>query len=201
MSGAPPTLQLKPGKERSLLRRHPWVYASAVARVSGAAGSGQTVRVVSADGRFLAWAAFSPTSAIRARAWAFREDEVVDAALLGARVRAAVARRAALAPVTDAVRLVFGEGDALPGMVADRYGNLLVVQLLAAGVEAWREVLVDALVQATGCAAVYEEFLWQLQQRNLFASVQVTATGCMGPCSEGPSVLVYPEGVMYGKVG
>lgn len=51
-----------------------------------------------------------------------------------------------------------------------------------------------------GCATVYEEFLWQLQQRNLFGSVQVTATGCMGPCSEGPSVLVYPEGVMYAKV-
>lgn len=52
-----------------------------------------------------------------------------------------------------------------------------------------------------GCGAVYEEFLWQLQQRNLFNKVQVTATGCMGPCSEGPNVLVYPEGVMYAKVG
>lgn len=51
-----------------------------------------------------------------------------------------------------------------------------------------------------GCNAVYEEFLWQLQNRNLFNQVQVTATGCMGPCSEGPNVLVYPEGVMYGKV-
>jgi len=52
-----------------------------------------------------------------------------------------------------------------------------------------------------GCSAVYEEFLWQLQNRNLFNKVQVTATGCMGPCSEGPNVLVYPEGVMYAKVG
>lgn len=51
-----------------------------------------------------------------------------------------------------------------------------------------------------GCGSVYEEFPWQLQQRNLFNSVQVTAAGCMGPCSEGPSVLVYPEGVMYAKV-
>ena len=51
-----------------------------------------------------------------------------------------------------------------------------------------------------GCTAVYAEFLCQLQQRNLFNSVQVTATGCMGPCSEGPSVLVYPEGVMYAGV-
>ena len=52
-----------------------------------------------------------------------------------------------------------------------------------------------------GCGAVYDEFLWQLQQRNLFNKVQVTATGCMGPCSEGPNVLVYPEGVMYARVG
>lgn len=51
-----------------------------------------------------------------------------------------------------------------------------------------------------GCAAVYEEFLRQLQQRNLFNRVQVTATGCLGPCSEGPNVLVYPEGVMYARV-
>lgn len=49
-----------------------------------------------------------------------------------------------------------------------------------------------------GCSAVFDEFLWHLQERNLFDKVQVTATGCMGPCSEGPSVLVYPEGVMYG---
>lgn len=47
---------------------------------------------------------------------------------------------------------------------------------------------------------VFNEFLWELQQRNLFDRIQVTATGCMGPCSEGPSVLVYPEGVMYAKV-
>jgi len=52
-----------------------------------------------------------------------------------------------------------------------------------------------------GCNTVYEEFLWQLQNRNLFNKVQITATGCMGPCSEGPNVLVYPEGVMYAKVG
>jgi (2Fe-2S) ferredoxin len=51
-----------------------------------------------------------------------------------------------------------------------------------------------------GCSEVFDEFLWHLQQRNLFDKVQVTATGCMGPCSEGPSVLVYPEGVMYGAL-
>jgi (2Fe-2S) ferredoxin len=50
------------------------------------------------------------------------------------------------------------------------------------------------------CASVMEEFLLQVQQRELFSKIQVTATGCMGPCSEGPTVLVYPEGVMYGNV-
>jgi len=51
-----------------------------------------------------------------------------------------------------------------------------------------------------GCGEVYEEFLWQLQQRNLFNRIQVTATGCLGPCSEGANVLIYPGAVMYGRV-
>jgi 23S rRNA (cytosine1962-C5)-methyltransferase len=151
-----PTLILRQGKEKSLLRRHPWIYATAVDRVAGRPASGDTVRVTGADGRFLARAAFSPTSAIRARAWTFDEAEAVDAELIAARVRAAVARRDPLRADTDALRLVFGEADALPGCVADRYGDQLVVQFLAAGVERWRDAIVDALVEATGCAAVYE---------------------------------------------
>lgn len=156
MSGTEPALVLKPGKEKSLLRRHPWIYATAVAQVSGRPQSGETVRVLGADGRFLARAAYSPASAIRARAWTFDADEPVDAALIAARVHAAVARREALRGESDALRLVFGEADALPGCVADRYGDRLVVQFLAAGVERWRETIVEALVEATGCAAVYE---------------------------------------------
>jgi 23S rRNA (cytosine1962-C5)-methyltransferase len=66
-------LQLKPGKEKSLLRRHPWIYASAVGRIDGNPGAGETVEVRGADGRFLAWAAYSPESSIRARAWSFTE--------------------------------------------------------------------------------------------------------------------------------
>ena len=156
MAGSEPSLVLRPGKEKSLLRRHPWLYATAVAQVVGRPASGETVRVLGADGRFLARAAFSPGSAIRARAWTFDPDEPVDAALIAARVRAAVARRDALRGESDALRLVFGEADALPGFVADRYGDRLVVQCLAAGVERWRDTIVEALVEATGCASVYE---------------------------------------------
>ncbi len=156
MARTPPTLHLKPGKEKSLLRRHPWIYANAIDRASGGPASGDTVRVLGADGRFLAWAAFSPTSALRARAWSFTEAEQPDAAFIAARVAAAVARREGLQAQTEAIRLVFGEADALPGLVVDRYRDQLVVQFLAAGVEHWREVIVAALREVTGCEAVYE---------------------------------------------
>ena len=149
-------LRLKPGKERSLARRHPWVYAGAVARVEGTPRSGETVRVLAADGRFLAWAAFSPASVTRARAWSFSETDRIDAGWIEARLAEAIARRATLVHGTDALRLVFGEADRLPGLVVDRYRDQLVVQFLAAGVEAWRDTIVDALPRLTGCGDVYE---------------------------------------------
>ncbi|GMV57293.1 MAG: SAM-dependent methyltransferase [Betaproteobacteria bacterium] len=148
-------LILKPGKERSLARRHPWVYATAVARVVGKPAAGATIAVRAADGAWLAWAAYSPESSIRARCWSFAEAEAIDAGWFAARVRAAVARRAMLGVATNAVRLVFGEADGLPGFIADRYADQLVVQFQAAGVEVQRNVLLDALVAATGCANVY----------------------------------------------
>jgi 23S rRNA (cytosine1962-C5)-methyltransferase len=149
-------LILKPGKERSLLRRHPWVYDTAVARVQGKPARGDTVAVMSAQGQWLAWAAFAPESTLRARCWSFDTAASVDAAWMQARVADAVARRLPLAAHTDAVRLVFGEADQLPGFVVDRYAGQLVLQLQSSGAEAWREVLVDGLVQATGCANVFE---------------------------------------------
>lgn len=165
MSETASILQLKPGKEKSLLRRHPWVYATAVARVRGRVQSGSTVRVESADGRFLAWAAFSPESAIRARAWTYDEARPVTPALVSERLAQAIARRAPLAARTDAVRLVFGEADGLPGLVVDRYGRQLVVQFLAAGVDAWREHIVRELPRLAGCDDVYERSDAQARER------------------------------------
>jgi 23S rRNA (cytosine1962-C5)-methyltransferase len=149
-------LLLKPGKERSLLRRHPWIYDTAIGRVRGGPAAGQTVAVRGHDGRWLAWAAYSPSSTLRARCWSFDESDTIDAGWLAARVSEAVARRAHLAEAGDALRLVFGEADGLPGLIADRYADLLVVQFQAAGVEANREALLDALVAATGCADVFD---------------------------------------------
>jgi len=147
-------ITLREGKERSLLRQHPWVFQGSIAK--GGADSGETVRVQAQDGRFLAWAAFSPASQIRARAWSFDEAERIDAAFFARKVQQAVAFRARLAIDSDGIRLVHGEADGLPGLVVDRYGDLLSAQFLSAGVERWKDVIADALVAATGCPYLYE---------------------------------------------
>ena len=148
------TVTLRPGKERSLVKRHPWVFESSIARGGGDAG--ETVRVVSADGQFLAWAAYSPQSQIRLRAWSFEEGERIDAALFRRRIDQALAMRARLAIASDSVRLIHGEADGLPGLIVDRYGQTLVAQFTSAGVERWKAVIADALLAATGLTRLYE---------------------------------------------
>jgi 23S rRNA (cytosine1962-C5)-methyltransferase len=148
------TLRLRPGKERSLLRRHPWIFESAIAKGGGDAG--ETVRIEADDGRFLAWAAFSPHSKIRARAWSFDEQQRIDAAFMASRVASAVAARERFELPSDGVRLVHGEADGLPGLIVDRYGDTLVAQFLSAGTERWKSALADALLAATGLEKLYE---------------------------------------------
>lgn len=147
-------IRLREGRERALLKRHPWVFEGGIAK--GSADSGETVRVEAADGRFLAWGACSPASSIRVRVWSFDEAERIDAAFFARRVAAAVAWRVGLDIASDGVRLVHGEVDGLPGLVVDRYDDILCVQFGAAGVERWREVIADALLAATGCTRLYE---------------------------------------------
>ncbi len=147
-------LRLHPGKERSLLRRHPWIFESAIAR--GGADAGETVRVESHDGEFLAWAAYSPQSRIRARAWSFDPAQRIDAAFFDATCAAAIAARSRFAIHSDAMRLVHGESDGLPGLVVDRYGDTLVAQFLSAGAQRWKAVLADALLRHTGLERLYE---------------------------------------------
>jgi 23S rRNA (cytosine1962-C5)-methyltransferase len=148
------TIRLRPGKERSLLRRHPWVFDSAIAR--GGADAGETVRIESHDGTFLAWAAFSPASRIRARCWSFDAAQRIDPAFFEATVSAAVRARERFAIDSDGVRLVHGESDGLPGLIVDRYGDTLVAQFLSAGAQRWKSVLADALLRVTGLSRLYE---------------------------------------------
>jgi len=149
---------LKRGREKSLKRRHPWIFSGAVERVDGNPASGDTVEVRSADGKPLALAAWSPQSQIRARVWTFEPSASIDATFFRARIEHAVNLRAALPARhhTNALRLVHGESDGFPGLVVDRYADVLVAQFLAAGVERWREPILDALAESTGCEAIYE---------------------------------------------
>jgi len=148
------TIKLKAGKERSALRGHPWVFDTAIAK--GGADAGETVRVESDTGQFLGWAAFSPTSKIRARIWSFQEDQRIDAAFFEQQVATAVAMRSRLQVPSNGVRLIHGEADGLPGLIVDSYDGTLVAQFLSAGTERFKSEIVKALVLHTGAQRVFE---------------------------------------------
>ncbi|MBW7901187.1 MAG: class I SAM-dependent methyltransferase [Rhodocyclaceae bacterium] len=192
-------LILNPGKERSLFRRHPWIFAGSVARLDGRARAGDTVEVVDADGRRLAKAAWSPQSQIRARIWSFDADETIDDAFFRRRVAAAVARRAALPQLAGegGLRLLHGESDGLPGVIADRYGDTLCLQLTAAGADKWRKAIVGALVRATGVARIYERSDSDVRGLEGLAP----ATGWVhgeAPADDAPPLAIDEHGVRLG---
>jgi 23S rRNA (cytosine1962-C5)-methyltransferase len=153
-----PTITLHPGREKSLLRRHPWVLSGAIARVDGNPAPGATVDIFSADGKFLARAAFSPSSQIRARAWTFDPSENVDSDFFRRQIKNAIASRNPWLEKVESTgfRLIYAESDGLPGLIVDRYGETLVLQSLTAGSEYWKETLVTLLLEATGLAAIFE---------------------------------------------
>jgi 23S rRNA (cytosine1962-C5)-methyltransferase len=148
------TIKVREGKERSLRRRHPWVFQGSIAK--GQADAGETVRVESHEGEFLAWASYSPTSMIRARAWSFEEGERIDHAFFKRRIQAALDLRARLPIRSDGVRLIHGEADGLPGLIVDRYVGVLSAQFLSAGTERWKQAITDILVERTGVPQVFE---------------------------------------------
>ena len=151
-------LILLPGKERSAMKRHPWLFAGSVGRLEGRARPGDTVEVLADDLRPLGRAAYSPKSQIRARFWTFDANESVDDAFFKRRIAAAVARRQALPELRgqEGLRLIHAESDGLPGIIADQYGDTVVVQLTSAGADKWRSAIVAGLVKATGCVRIYE---------------------------------------------
>ncbi len=151
-------LHLKAGRERSVQRRHPWIFSGAIEQVDGTPEPGETLLVKNAGGQPIAVAAWSAESQIRARVWSFDPKTRVEAPFFAAVVAGAVKAREALpaARHTNALRLVHGESVGLPGVIVDRYADVLVAQFLSAGAERWREAILDALASATGCEAIYE---------------------------------------------
>ena len=153
-----PFIRLKPGREKSLLRRHPWVFSGAIEKISSEPGLGETVRLLDARGQFLAWGAYSPHSQIRARVWSWQPEELIDESFFRSHIhRALRARLEFISPqTTNALRLIHAESDGLPGLIVDRYADTLVMQFLSAGAERWRDILVKLFMQETGHTHIYE---------------------------------------------
>jgi 23S rRNA (cytosine1962-C5)-methyltransferase len=152
------SLHLRAGRDRSVKRRHPWIFSGAVQTVDGTPASGETVLVKSAAGQPLAVAAWSPQSQIQARIWSFDAGTRIEKSFFELTIKKAIQVRNSLPAIhhSNALRLVHGESDGLPGLVVDRYDDVLVAQFLSAGAEHWREAILDALAAATGCEAIYE---------------------------------------------
>lgn len=155
-------ITIKQGKEKSLLAGDPWIYASAIERVDGHGKPGATALVQNSARKFLARAAWAPKSQIQARVWTLDEKQPVDHALIKNRIKAALAKSAAAAKKAmpdQLVRLVNAEDDGLPGLLVDGFGGAagqLLCQFQAAGVDAWKIPIVQALIAATACPNVYE---------------------------------------------
>jgi 23S rRNA (cytosine1962-C5)-methyltransferase len=151
-------LFLAKGREKSLLRRHPWVFSGAVQRVEGKALSGETIDILDSQGKWLARGAYSPESQIRARVWTFQPDEEINIDFFIRRLQQAqswrdwVAQRDGL----DGYRLIAGESDGLPGITIDRFQNFLVLQLLSAGAEYQRPALLSALQHCYPECSIYD---------------------------------------------
>jgi 23S rRNA (cytosine1962-C5)-methyltransferase len=152
------TVRLKAGREKSLLRRHPWVFAGAIDSLEGSPQDGDTVKLESQGGDFLAWGACSLHSQIRVRVWSWQADERVDTSFFRQRLAQAISARRELVPPerSNALRLVHGESDGLPGLIVDRYDRTLVAQFLSSGAERWKETLADLLLELTGAERLYE---------------------------------------------
>mgnify|MGYP000860160225 CR=1 FL=1 len=152
------SIRLKKGRERSLLLRHPWIFASAVENVAGEPEIGETVNVMDNGGKKLARAAFSPNSQIRARVWTFTPDEPVNEEFLYNRILAARERRLQLPSykTASALRLFYGEADGLPGLVVDKYNDTLIMQILSAGAEIFKSEITEKLKEIYKPDCIFE---------------------------------------------
>ena len=155
---AAPAIVLAAGREKSLQRRHPWIFSGAIARVDGAPQNGQTVAVKSADGEFLAWAAYNAASQISGRVWSWRADEAINVEFFERKIANALAARNTLRLADDSsgMRLIHAESDGLPGLIVDQYGSVLVMQIGSAGAEFWRDTIAEVLQKLCNPVCIYE---------------------------------------------
>lgn len=182
-------LILKKGREKAVLRRHPWIFSGAVQTVEGNPALGETVEILNHHGQFLARGAYSPTSQIRARIWTWDEAETVNKAYFHKRIREAAALREAWvqSPETSAYRLVHAESDNLPGLVVDKYDQTLIIQILSAGMERWRDPIVEVLAEVLHPECIFERS--DVAVREL-EGLQERIGVCYGALPDQPMIII-----------
>jgi 23S rRNA (cytosine1962-C5)-methyltransferase len=153
-----PIVQLKPDKDHSVIRKHPWLFSGAIHRVIGNPTSGSPVAVMNCLDEFLAWGTFSESSKIQVRIWSWEENQRIDPSLIYLLIKQALDIRSKLvAPsTTNAYRLIHGESDGIPGLIVDQYADYLVIQSLSGGIEYWLKDIVAILAEITNCSGIYD---------------------------------------------
>jgi 23S rRNA (cytosine1962-C5)-methyltransferase len=151
-------LILKAGREKSILKRHPWIFSGAILRIEGDPAPGETVEIRTSGGEFLARAALSPRSQIVARVWSLNPDEAVEREFFRKKIFQALERRRCLGLLSEngAARLIYSESDGLPGLIVDKYAGVLVMQCTSVGVEYHKETISDLLMELTGADSLFE---------------------------------------------
>jgi 23S rRNA (cytosine1962-C5)-methyltransferase len=182
---------LKPKREESVLRRHPWVFSGAVQKTIGRPQPGETVQVLSSRGRWLAYGAWSPQSQIRLRLWSFDAEAHIEASFFHRRLKSAIAARRLLlgAGRSNACRLVNSESDQLPGLIVDRYGPFLVCQFLSTGAEYWKSVMIECLLALTRANGIFERSDEPVREKEGMTS----SRGCLAG-DEPPELIEIYEG-------
>lgn len=153
-----PAIIIKADRVKAIKRKHPWIFSKAIKKVDGDPKLGETVDVLAPDGQWLAKAAYSPHSQIRARIWTFNREDEIDFDFFSDKIARAKAIRQPIIErsQTDAYRLLCAESDGLPGITLDVYGDTLVCQMLSAGAELQKELFYDALKQQFPGFNIYE---------------------------------------------
>jgi 23S rRNA (cytosine1962-C5)-methyltransferase len=153
-----PIIRLKKGRDKSLHNHHPWVFSGAVDKIGGSIASGDSVDIISADGKWLAKGAYSPHSQIAIRIWSFDADAAIDIHFFRNRIAQAINARTLPGTWQDfsACRLIHAESDGLPGVTVDKYEDYLVCQFLSAGAEYWKNNITQILQELVPCRGIYE---------------------------------------------
>lgn len=152
-------IRLKSNREKSVKRKHPWIFSGAIQSVDGNPDLGETVKVISAEGDELGYGAFSPQSSIRVRMWNFDPHQEIDDKYISNNLRIAITLRKnqnLLNKNTNSCRLINAESDNLPGLIVDKYADFLVAQFLSAGPHRWKESIISNLITLTGVKNLYE---------------------------------------------